>query len=327
MRYIVYGAGAIGGTIGARLYMHGHEVVLIARGEHLARLMAEGLSYRNPEGSERLRIPAVAHPGEIRFREDDAVILTMKSQHTHDALLDLAASAPPQLPVICCQNGVANERMAARRFRNVYAMVVLLPATHLNPGEVLHHATGIGGFLDAGRFFQGTDALIETVCRDLTGSGFSAVADPKPMRWKYAKLLQNLGNSLQAVCDAGPRGRDIMRLARDEALACYAAAGIDCASRDEVRARHGSGMKTGEIEGAGRGGGSSWQSLRRGTGDIESDYLNGEICLLGKLHGVATPANEALRYLANKVAREKAPPGSYSVEQVLAEIDAVSVTP
>lgn len=328
MRYIVYGAGAIGGTIGARLHMHGHDVLLIARGEHLARIRAEGLSYRNPQGAELLRIPAAGHPDEIRFGEDDVVILTMKSQHTHDALRDLSASAPPQTPVICCQNGVANERMAARCFRNVYAMVVLLPATHLNPGEVLHHATGIGGFLDAGRYFRGTDPLIEAVCRDLTASGFSAVADPEPMRWKYAKLLQNLGNSLQAVCDAGPRGRDIMRLARDEALACYAAAGIDCASRDEVRLRHGSGMETGEIEGAGRGGGSSWQSLRRGTGDIESDYLNGEICLLGKLHGIPTPANETLRHLANKVAREKLPPGTYSAEAVMTEIGALSpVTP
>lgn len=321
MRYIIYGAGAIGGTIGARLTMSGHEVLLIARGAHLERIRTEGLTYRNPEETRQLAIPAVGHPREIAFREDDVVMLTMKSQHTRDALADLAQFAPRTISVVCCQNGVANEAMAARKFRNVYAMVIMLPATHLNAGEVSHYASGIGGFLDAGRFFTGTDATITQICADLTNAGFSAVADPAPMRWKYAKLLQNLGNALQAICNIGRETNDVVRLARDEALACYKAAGIQCASRDDTQERYGTGMIRADIAGAKRGGGSSWQSLQRGTGDIETDYLNGEICLLGKLYGVPTPANETLCYLANKLAREKLPVGSFTVEQVMAEID------
>lgn len=324
MRYIIYGAGAIGGTIGARLFMDGQDVVLIARGEHLSRLQAHGLTYRNPQATHTLAVAAAGHPRDIDFQAGDLVILTMKTQHTRPALADLAAAAPPDVPVICCQNGVANEAMAARTFRHVYAMVVVLPATHLTPGEVLHHATGVGGFLDAGCYFHGTDPTIERVCADLSRAGFSARADPSPMRWKYAKLLQNLGNSLQAVCDAGRDATDIMRLARNEALACYQAAGIDCAGRDETRERYGSGMIRGDIPGAEHRGGSSWQSIQRGTGDIEADYLNGEVCLLGKLHGVPTPANETLRYLANKAAREKLPAGSYSVDEVMAHIDALA---
>lgn len=320
MRYIIYGAGAIGGTIGARLSMSGQDVCLIARGEHLAELMSGGLTYRNPEEAHILRIPALGHPGDIEFRDEDVVILTMKSQHTEAALVDLARVAPPDIPVVCCQNGVANEFMAARRFRNVYAMVVYLPATHMQAGEVLHYATGIGGFLDAGCFPTGVDDTITKVCEALTEAGFSARADPAPLRWKYAKLLQNLGNSLQAVCDAGREARDMMRLLRNEALACYAAAGIEAASQEDTQARF-TGMIPGDIEGTQRGGGSSWQSVSRGTGDIEADYLNGEICLLGKLHGVPTPANEALRYLANKVATEKRPPGSFTLDEVRNEIE------
>ncbi|MEX0943883.1 MAG: 2-dehydropantoate 2-reductase N-terminal domain-containing protein, partial [Pseudomonadales bacterium] len=323
MRTIIYGAGAIGGTIGARLTMSGKDVLLVARGDHLVKLANEGLTYRNPQETQRLRIPVVGHPDAIDFTPDDVVILTMKSQHTQSALEDLARTAPPDIPIVCCQNGVANESMAARKFRKVYAMVVYLPATHLNPGEVLHYATGIGGFLDAGCFPMGVDDTITEVCGALTAAGFSAHADPKPLRWKYAKLLQNLGNSLQAVCDAGSGARDIMRLARDEALACYGAAGIEYASRDDTRARF-TGMIPGDIEGAERGGGSSWQSVSRGTGDIEADYLNGEICLLGKLFGVPTPANETLRYLANRVAVEKLPPGHFALETVKKEIERLS---
>ena len=49
-------------------------------------------------------------------------------------------------------------------------------------------------------------------------------------------------------------------------------------------------------------GGSSWQSLVRGTGSIEADHLNGEIVLLGRLHGVPTPVNAVLQRRARQAA-------------------------
>jgi 2-dehydropantoate 2-reductase len=63
-------------------------------------------------------------------------------------------------------------------------------------------------------------------------------------------------------------------------------------------------------------GGSSWQSLARGTGQIETDYLNGEIVLLGRLYGVATPVNEALQGLAGHLADQGLPPGALSPEEL-----------
>ena len=59
-------------------------------------------------------------------------------------------------------------------------------------------------------------------------------------------------------------------------------------------------------EDGGHKGSSSWQSLARGTGSIEADYLNGEITLLGRLHGVPTPVNAMLQDVANDMARERA---------------------
>ena len=70
--------------------------------------------------------------------------------------------------------------------------------------------------------------------------------------------------------------------------------------------------------GARRGGGSSWQSLTRGTGSIEADYLNGEIVLLGREHGVPTPVNELLQRLANQFARERRAPGSITAGELAA---------
>ncbi len=71
---------------------------------------------------------------------------------------------------------------------------------------------------------------------------------------------------------------------------------------------------------AARGGGSTWQSLRRGTGDVEVDYLNGEISLLGRLHGVPTPVNDLLRDAAWRLAAARLEPGSLSAADLLEEL-------
>ena len=89
MRYIVYGAGGIGGAIGARLFQHGHEVILICRGEHLHAIQSTGLTLKTPKETLTLTIRAVSHPEEIAFIPDDVVLLTMKSQDTEMALRDL----------------------------------------------------------------------------------------------------------------------------------------------------------------------------------------------------------------------------------------------
>ena len=317
MRYIIYGAGAIGGTIGARLYQHGHDVVLIARGAHLEAIQERGLIFKSPSETVTLSISSVRHPSEMEFELEDVVFLTMKTQDTLEALEALRDQAGEDIPVICSQNGVANERMAARRFSRVYGMVVMLPACHMEPGIVQTESRTTTGILDAGCFPSGIDAVIQEVTATLSASNFSASADPNVMRWKYAKLLMNLGNSLQALCEPqGNEAQDIMRLATREALNCYEAAGIQCASRDEMNDRRADHIQLAPIDGRQRSGGSSWQSIARGTGSIEADYLNGEIVLLGKLHGVATHANRVLQQLANRLVKEGGRPGSYSVGQV-----------
>jgi 2-dehydropantoate 2-reductase len=321
MRYIIYGAGGIGGAIGGKLFNRGYDVVLICRGEQLAVIRRQGLTLKTPEESLQLPIRAVGHPRELVFTENDVVILTMKSQDTEMALRDLERAGGRDVAVVCCQNGVDNERMAVRRFAHVYGMVVWMPTTYLEPGVVLHHAAPIGGILDAGCYPQGVDPTITQVTADIAAAGFSAKPDPNIMRWKYTKLLSNLRNALQATCGLDAPGGDFARAVRQEALACYKAAGIECISEDVMRERVQKEITMGKIEGYERAGGSTWQSLVRGLPSIEVDYLNGEIVLLGKLHGVPTPCNLILQQVANDMARNGKKPGSVTVEQLQQMLD------
>ena len=332
MRFVVFGAGGIGATIGARLSLAGAEVVLIARGRHLDVLQSAGLRFVAPDGEYQLPLDAVRHPGEIRWTEGDVVLLTVKSQQTAQALDALAAALARiefPVPVVCAQNGVANERMALRRLPGVYSMVVNLPALHLNPGEVVTHAAGCGGILDVGRYPRGCDPICDEMAGWMTRAGFSSLPEPEIMRWKYAKLLMNLGNALQAAVTSEERAeecpeaaqREIYRALRTEALACYAAAGIDCETRDEVRSRHVDTYAMVDISGWPRTGGSSWQSVKRATGDIETDFLNGEIVLLGGHHGIPTPANRVCQRLARRLIHERLPVGSFDPAGILTMIE------
>jgi 2-dehydropantoate 2-reductase len=324
VRFVVIGAGAIGGVAGARLFEHGYEVTLVARGAHYEAIRDKGLVVESPESTVTLPVPVVDDPRRVRFGDDDIVVLATKSQQTGDALGQLHGQLGSATPIVCLQNGVDNERFVLRTFANVYAVCVMCPATHLSPGVVQAHSVPTTGILDLGRYPAGVDSVAVSVAGALQASTFVSEARADIMRWKYAKLLMNLGNAVEAAC--GPEGRrsTLVDLARVEGEACFRAAGIDYASSAEDTARRGNLLNPRPIGGTSRGGGSSWQSLTRQTGSIETDYLNGEIVLLGRLYGVPTPVNAALQRLAADMAAKQALPGSVSTDDVLSLVAVAS---
>ncbi len=318
MRVVVLGAGAIGGAVGARLYQKGFDVILIARGEH-GRALESGLLLEAPGETVTLPIPTVSDPAHVAWdgeRTDDTVVLlAVKGQHTEHALTQLAV-APPSTPVVCMQNGVENERRVLRHFPNTYGMCVMCPATQLRPGVIQVHSAPVSGLLDVGRYPSGIDDRTQAIADAIATATFQSVARPDIMRWKYRKLLMNLANAVEALC--GPEGRfsALAREAQREGTEALAAAGIDVASSEEDRARRADFLQLSPTSSGEWRGGSSWQSLARGARSIEAEFLNGEIVLLGRLHGVPTPVNALLQRLAVRAAVEGAPPGSWRIEDL-----------
>jgi 2-dehydropantoate 2-reductase len=330
MRYIIIGAGAVGGTIGGRLAQAGHDVVLVARGGHLEALRRDGLRLLTPDEDLRLPIPAVAGPAELgELRRDDVLVLCVKSQDTAGVLNQWApvpvaggGTASELLPVVCAQNGVENERAALRLFEHVYGLCVWLPSVHLEPGVVAAHCTPQSGILTVGRYPDGVDDVIKQIGHDLGESRFDAPVVDDVMRWKYGKLLNNLGNAFDAVADLesdGELGAQLEEIALEEGRRALNAAGIPFVGTAERLAIQGERMRFAEITGAPRGGGSSWQSLARGTGSIETDYLSGEIALIGRTHGVPTPVNVMMQRLSAQFAAEGRAPASMPLAE-LAEL-------
>lgn len=314
-RYVVLGAGAVGAALGGLLQAAGARVVLVARGAHLEALRARGLSLGLPSRERRLRVDAVGSVAEARPTAADVVLLCTKSQDSAAALEQLALAAPRGVPVVCAQNGVANEPLAAARFERVYGAVVFTPAELVHPGRVTVHSEPVPAGLDLGRYPAGVDETATAVAGDLVAAGVDARVDPDVMRLKWGKLLTNLGNAVQALVGHAEGGAALAASLREEALACLRAAGIEFAPVEELLERFRE-VRDLPVGGAPRGGGSTWQSLARGAGSIETDLLNGEVARLGERHGVPAPRNRAITRLALRAAAGGWPPGRMTVAEL-----------
>jgi 2-dehydropantoate 2-reductase len=320
MRFVILGAGAIGGVVGACLHQSGHEVALIARGAHGRAIRERGLTFERPGvPAVTLSVPVAPSPAELEWDGEEVVLLATKSQDTAGALADLRGAAPLTTPVVCVQNAVENERVALRLFANVYGAVVMAPTAHLEPGIVQAYGTRGVGVIDVGRYPSGVDGVCEQVTSALEASGFSSKPRPDIMRFKHAKLLANLGNAVDAICEPGESASMLTGRAQEEGRAALTAAGIEFVAEEvnDVHARW-RRLDVQPIEGRPRAGSSTRQSLVRGAPTLETDYLNGEIGLIGRLHGVPTPVNDALCELSDRHVRERRPPGTLPPEEVLA---------
>jgi 2-dehydropantoate 2-reductase len=322
MRFVVLGAGAVGGVLGARLHQAGFEVELIGRGAHYRAIRDRGLTLETPAERVTLAIAVHASPASVSWKVDDVVLLAVKSQDTAAALRDLRATSPPQqLPVVCMQNGVENERLALRLYPEVYGAVVMAPTAHLDPGVVLAYGSRLSGIIDLGRYPSGIGERAPEISAALAASGFASDPRPDIMRLKYAKLILNLGNIVHAIGEPGEETDELVEAARAEGRAALSAASIDHGD-DSVADVSGRWERIGlaPIAGRARSGSSTWQSFARAAGAVETDYLNGEIVLLGRRHAVPTPVNARLCELANRLAGERAEPGRLPVREILAAV-------
>lgn len=316
MRLVILGAGAIGGVVAGHLARARRDVLLLARGEHLAAIRANGLRVGTVAGGFTVAVPCAAPTDPIAWAAGDVLVVALKTQDITTALT--ALGAPASVPILCLTNGLEAERIALRHAREVYASCVIIPASYLVPGTVQTFGTPVPGLLDLGRYPDGAGAIADELAGELVVAGFGCEVRTNIMKWKRYKLLANLANSAEALSGPAARSSMIAALAKAEARAVFEAGNLACLTAAEDEARRGD-FGHGEVAGVARGPGSTWQSLAKGA-SLETDYLNGEIVMLGRVHGVATPVNEALQALAAEAARTYQPAGALSLDELIARI-------
>ena len=332
-RYVVIGAGAIGGALGGRLSHAGLDAVLVARGEHLAALQRSGLRLRTPTEDLQIPVTAVGGPDDLELHPGDVLVVATKTQQASSALVSWAdapvvdqgrevGTAGEHLPVLMALNGVASEDMALRYFRRVYGVCVWMPAVHLEPGEVIVRGAPTSGMLHVGRvpaqLADEQDAeLLGRVAADWQAANYDVPLPADVMAWKYRKLISNLGNVFQALVHGNGDPAPLAARADAEARAVLDGAGIAYTSDEDEGAARDAGFAMHPVPGVPDDvGGSTWQSLTRGTGNVETDYLNGEIALIAHRTGQEAPVNAALAVLARQAAATGMKPGELSADEL-----------
>jgi 2-dehydropantoate 2-reductase len=339
---VIIGAGAIGGGIGARLMQAGSSTVLVARGEHLAALQRDGLRMRTP--TEDVTLPVTAAPSvrDLALRTDDVLVVATKTQQLGEVLPDLAdtpvqdaddqvtGTAGDLLPIFLATNGVAAEDLAARYLRRVFGVCIWMPAVHLEPGEVVLRGVPITGILHLGRVpSTATDladhALLEEVAADLRRATFDIALPENVMAWKYRKLISNLGNVVDAVTDDPYTARSVVKAAGVEARTVLAAARVEVTDDATEAAARAQSFTVESVPGLAdaRLGSSTWQSLSRRTGSIETDFLNGEIVRIAHRQGISAPVNGLLARLGREAVRDQRGPGWLAAAELVAMQEAL----
>jgi 2-dehydropantoate 2-reductase len=335
MRFVICGAGAIGGVLGGQLAKAGFAVIFIDKlSEHVAAINTHGLQLKGVHGTHRLTIPAVLQASAVDFRPDDVLVLAVKSFHCAPAVAELRRATTLELPIFCAQNGVANESIAARSFQNVHGLMVLIGAKRLVPGEVVHTGNGPVGI---GTYPTGLSQTAQEVAAALDETDLPVYTTTRIGQAKWNKLLINLNNATLGLTGlatqeaaAHPATRLWMAAVWAEGARVLQAAGIAYVGppgmgpiEDRIRELRDSNMVAYvPVDDVDMGRSSLWQDLYHRRGEVEAECLNGEIVRLGRQHGVPTPYNSLLLDLSTAMAVAREPPGKYTVQQLWERIQA-----
>lgn len=294
-RIVIVGAGAVGGSIGARLQLSEHPLALVVRNAHGLAIVEKGLRLKTPDHDLLVHPVCFDSIEKVDWRNGDLALLAVKTQNAKQVMDRLKSCVGSHLPLACASNGIQCELWAAQRFDTVLSILVWMPATHLLPGEVCIHASGSIGVLDVGPH-HGNEATeySDQLAASFRAAGFDAIARGHIKRWKYAKWIANLGNTAQALVTDD--WRKIAALAQEEGEAVLTKARVKRVMTQELYDRT-AGVRLTKIAGEKRRGGSTWQSHVRGR-SLETPYIEGAMADLAASLGVPAPINQFLADVA-----------------------------
>ena len=159
MRFVVLGAGAIGGAVGGRLFQQGYRRHARRAGAPTADALRSGLVLESPEETVTLPDPGRHRPRPrcrgTRRRRRPVVLLAVKGQHTDHALAQLTPWPRRRRRWSACRTAWRTSDGCLRHFPDTYGMCVMCPATQLRPGVVQVHSAPVSGLLDLGRYPAG----------------------------------------------------------------------------------------------------------------------------------------------------------------------------
>lgn len=329
MKVCIVGAGAIGGVLGAKLAAAGHEVSLVARGEHLAAIRAKGLALKDAEGTRTFRLAAAETPRD--FGPQDAIFVTLKAYAIGPMLSRLAPLLRPDTAMVTAINGVpwwyfAREggrfdgsavecldpdgaMLRALDPKHLVGCVVHAAAEVIAPG-VVHHTGGRDFIL--GEIDGTTTPRLQAIAEALETAGLQAPVSRRIRDDIWTKLIGNasynpvaaLTGALMSDINANPGLLELIRRMMIEAMQVAAALGARITVTVEERLALARKLGSAKI--------SMLQDLERGR-PLEIDAIVGAVGELGRRAGVPTPTLDGVEALIRERVKHRPAPAGEAV--------------
>lgn len=292
MKVAVMGAGAVGCYYGGMLARAGHEVVLIARPQHVEAIERDGLRLDTQHFDERVRVAASTEASAAQGAQ--LVLFCVKSIDTDSAAQALAPHLEPDALLLSLQNGVENAgRLRELLPQEAAAAVVYVAAEMAGRGHVKHNGRGELVIEPSTKSDEVARAFVQAqVPTDISDNVRGAL---------WAKLVLNCAyNALSAITQLPygklVQGEGVTRAMRDVVDECLAVAKADDVTiPGDVDAAVQRIAETMPNQFS-----STAQDLARGK-TSEIDHLNGLIVRRGEALGVPTPANRLLHALVKTI--------------------------
>ena len=323
MNFLVFGAGAVGSWLGAKLAHGGHEVALVGREPFVQAVSREGLRAALPSGETwQLRnVRAAVSAAQCAMMQFDAALVCVKAYDVDEAIRELRPLAErlPDLVFLTFQNGVGAEEKFAQAFgaARVIAATTTTPISHLAPGAVkvekLSGGEGLAFFDGRRETEDGNASSSSSVFRLPSALAATLYPDPRAMKW--SKLFLNvMGNAASAVTGktvaqiyADPllfrqelgMLKEIIAVMRMDKIGFVNLPGAPAfALAQAVRFLPAVALQPVFAKAVAGGRGDKRPSLfydaQNHTGRSEVNWLNGAVVEAGRRVGVPTPINQKL---------------------------------
>ena len=296
MKVAVMGAGSIGGYFGGMLARDGHDVTLIARGEHLDAIRRDGLRMQTEAGDFVVACSATDNPADVG--PVDLALLTTKTYHNADAVPSMAPMVGQDTAVLCLQNGIDSFQPLLDRFPDAIVLpgAAYIEASRTGPGAVRQSGPVVRivtGPVRGADPSHGQRA--EEICAAFRAAGVPAEAsdDIAVTLWtKFLFIATMAGTTSLAreyINDLLPRPewRKIIVGCMEEIERAGRASGVDLAQGivpDTLR----------YIEEGGAAMRSSMHADLMAGRPMELETLNGAVVRAGEAAGVPTPINDVI---------------------------------
>lgn len=328
MRFVVYGAGAVGSVLGGHLALNKHDVLLITRGPH-AKAINENKALRMKSATGDYSVPLRAATKLVRKDIDDktCVFFTPKSNDTERCVELLSGIAPLDTPVVSFQNGVANEDAILTKFENVFGGVCRMTCSLLQPGQVTFRKMGR---LVVGKHPRGAHKFSKKLAAILEDAGFDVSVSNSIMCDKWLKLIVNLQSGFNAIVEH--RDHDTVEFMELKVGVLEEAKKVLRAEKMRAKSCDDRDLSVDDVIGelrkpkARRGptsvrvNNSTWQNLYLKRDTVENGYFHGPIIEMAKNHNIDIPFNQVSLELVEDSCKNKLGPGAFRASEVLQKI-------